>query len=86
MPKWPEWWEWELELSPHLLKRMIDRGFTETDLRKMMAQAIGLREDAGPGRWVVEAEHDSRPWHVIVEPDTMDKLLVVITAFPVERP
>ena len=23
---WPDWWDWELELSPHLLKRMTDRG------------------------------------------------------------
>jgi hypothetical protein len=25
--KWPAWWEWELELSPHVGKRMEDRGF-----------------------------------------------------------
>ena len=35
---WPEWWDWELELSPHLLKRMLDRGFTESDLRRMLEQ------------------------------------------------
>lgn len=28
---WPEWWHWEIELSPHLLKRMADRGFSEAD-------------------------------------------------------
>jgi len=83
---WPEWWEWEIELSPHLLKRMSDRGFTETDLRTMMEQASRLREDTEPGRWVVETRLHSRYWQVIVEPDTLDKLLVVITAFPVERP
>ena len=22
------WWDWELELSAHLLKRMVDRGFS----------------------------------------------------------
>jgi hypothetical protein len=33
---WPEWWTWELELSPHLLRRMLDRGFSEVDLRIMM--------------------------------------------------
>jgi hypothetical protein len=65
---------------------MIDRGFTETDLRAMMEAAVGLRRGAEPGRWLVEASHESRLWHVIVEPDTIDKLVVVITAFPVETP
>jgi hypothetical protein len=37
--EWPEWWEWELELTPHLLKRMVDRQFDEVDLRTMLADA-----------------------------------------------
>jgi hypothetical protein len=41
----PDWWEFELELSPHLLDRMIDRGFTETDLRLM----IEVTDDIRPG-------------------------------------
>ncbi len=83
MSNWPDWWEWELEISPHMLKRMIDRRFSETDLRTMMEHATTFRPDSEPGRWVVEAKHDSRAWQVVVEPDTIDKLLVVITAFPV---
>jgi len=82
---WPEWWDWELELSPHLLKRMVDRRFSETDLRLMMEDATGLREDDEPGRWLVETWHASRPWEIVVEPDREDRLLVVITAYPVER-
>jgi hypothetical protein len=39
--KWPDWWEWEPELSPHLLKRMADRRFTEVDLREMLEKAEG---------------------------------------------
>jgi hypothetical protein len=81
---WPEWWDWELELSPHLLKRMVDRGFSETDLRAMIESATGFLEDVEPGRWIVATDHDSRPWQVIVEPDSHDQLLVVITAFPIE--
>ena len=81
MINWPEWWNWELEFSPHLLERMIDRGCSETDLRAMMECAMGLREDDEPGRWIVETTHDSRSWQVIVEPDTIVELLVVITAF-----
>lgn len=33
---WPHWWDWEIELTPHLEKRMEDRGFTELDLRGML--------------------------------------------------
>lgn len=84
MTEWPEWWDWELELSPHLLKRMLDRDFSEVGLRAMMEHASGFREDDEPGRWVVETKHDSESWEVIVEPDWSDGLLVVITAYPRE--
>ena len=83
---WPAWWDWELELSSHVLKRMVDRCFSEVDLRCMMAFAMDLREDDEPGRWVVETSHESRPWEVIVEPDPQAQLLVVITAYPLELP
>lgn len=83
--KWPEWWEWELELSPHLLKRMLDRDFSEVDLRLMIEQTTAVDEDDEPGRWVVQTKYDSQPWEVIVEPDSEDKLLVVITAYPVHQ-
>ena len=81
----PAWWEWELELTSHLLKRMVDRGFSEIDLRSMMEAAMRLRVDEEPGRWIVETSHASRPWEVIVEPDAEDRLLVVITAYPVKE-
>lgn len=81
---WPAWWNWELELSSHVLKRMIDRDFSEVDLRSMMESGMGLREDYEDGRWVVETSHESRRWEVVVEPDAEDQLLVVITAYPVE--
>ena len=82
---WPAWWEWELEFSPHLLKRMVDRRFSETDLRSMMEGAVSLREDIEPGRWVVETTHESASWEVIVEPDMADRLLVVVTAYPTDE-
>lgn len=81
----PAWWDWELELSSHVLKRRIDRRFSEVDLRSMMAPAMSFREDDEPGRWVVEI-HESRPWEVIVEPDPDAELLVVIAAYPSESP
>ena len=36
---WPDWWEWELEFTSHLEKRMEDRDFTELDLRAMLERA-----------------------------------------------
>ena len=81
---WPEWWYWELELSPHLLKRMVDRGFTQVDLRRMLEEATGHEADIEPGRWIVETARELRRWHIIVEPDSSLELLVVITAYPVD--
>ncbi len=79
---WPPWWDWELELSPHLLKRMDDRCFDEVDLRSMLEKAGSLRQDVVKGRWVIETRHRRYDWEVIVEPDEESKLLVVVTAYP----
>ena len=81
---WPPWWQWELELSAHVLKRMVDRRFSEVELRSMMEAAMDLRENDEPGRWIVETSHERTRWEVIVEPDPQDELLVVITAYPLE--
>ena len=80
----PDWWEWDLELTPHLEKRMEDRGFNEVELRHMLEHATGFRPDAVEGRFIVEARHRGRPWEVVVEPDEMEHLLVVVTAYGVE--
>ncbi len=62
---------------------MVTRRFSETDLRGMLEEALGLQRDAEPGRWVVAVRHDRRRWQVIVEPDPLRRMLVVITAYPV---
>jgi hypothetical protein len=82
--EWPAWWNWELELTPHLFKRMLDRGFTEVDLRGMLERATGHHADICDGRFIVETRHAGKPWQVIVEPDEEDFLLVIVTAYPVE--
>jgi hypothetical protein len=64
---------------------MEDRQFDEVDLRRMLEQAGGHREDILEGRFVVTARHADRPWEVIVEPDEWRHLLVVITAYPVDQ-
>ncbi len=84
MPQQPEWWSWELELSPHLLKRMVDRQFNEVDVRTMLEIGTHVREDVEPGRWIVETSHEQRPWEVIVEPLSSERILLVITAYPVD--
>lgn len=61
---------------------MVDRDFTEVDLRRMLEQGSRLREDVVEGRWIVETWHLGHPWEVIVEPDTEIQRLVVITAYP----
>ena len=82
---WPDWWDWELELSPHLLKRMIDRRFTEIDLRRMLSDAQDVCPDAAPGRWIADTSLRRHPWKVVVEPDPHARVLVVVTAYPVDR-
>ena len=82
---WPVWWEWELELTPHLEKRMEDRDFTEIDLRAMLELAQDYSPDVVEGRWVIATHRRQQPWAVIVEPDPEAQLLVVVTAYPVER-
>jgi hypothetical protein len=79
----PDWWNFDLELSPHVEERMIDRGFSEVDLRLMVEAAGHVRPAATNGRWIVETFHDGGSWEVIVEPDERDRVIVVITAYRV---
>jgi hypothetical protein len=84
MAAWPEWWFWEVELSHHLLKRMVDRQFNEADLRLMLDDAAGYHEDHEEGRFAIETTHDGCAWEVIVEPLWDEQVLVVVTAYSVE--
>src|SRR2546425_3818388 len=61
---------------------MGDRRFTEIDLRRMLQQATGYREDVVEGRWVIETRHRGKAWEVIVEPDRERRFLVVVTPDP----
>lgn len=77
----PEWWNWPLELSPHVLKRMVDRGFSEIDLRLMLDEATELRPAREDGRWIAATTHDARAWEVVLEPDPITQVVVVVTAY-----
>lgn len=85
MRDWPPWWQWELELTPHLLKRMEDRGFTEVELREMLEKAESYEADVVEGRFVIETRHRRKRWQVIVEPDAVATRLVVVTAYAAGR-
>ena len=84
--EWPEWWHWELEWTPHLLKRMVDRGFNEVDLRQMLDNATGFRPSATHGRFVLATRYDGTYWEIVVEPDETAQQLLVITAYAPEQP
>jgi hypothetical protein len=80
LAQWPEWWQWELELTPHLLRRMVDRGFNEVDLRTMLAIATHYAPEPD-GRFIIHSKWDGGHWEVVVEPDYTDRVLLVITAY-----
>jgi hypothetical protein len=84
MVEWPAWWEWELEFTSHLLKRMVDRQFNEPELRLMLDGATDFRENHEEGRFVIETTHEDRSWEVVVEPLADEQILLVITAYPVD--
>jgi hypothetical protein len=64
---------------------MVDRGFSEVDLREMLEHATGLRPDTEPGRWIATARLARRNWEVVIEPDKVSRLQVIVTAYPVTK-
>jgi hypothetical protein len=83
MPRWPYWWDWELEFTAYTLRRMRQRAVFETTIRIMLDSAERLTASATPGRWVAHCAHESEPWRVILEPDTSRQRAVVVTVYTV---
>ena len=81
---YPDWWDWELEFTPHIRKRMAQRGFNEIAVREMWDRCRRVRPDVEDGRWVLETTHERSPWEIVVEPDPETRTVVVITAYPAE--
>ena len=73
----PARWNWDVELTPHVLKRMVDREFTEVDLRQMLEAASSVRADVQEARWAITSRHRGHPWEIIVEPDELERVLGV---------
>ena len=84
MQPWPDWWEYEVVISPHLADRMADRDFTETDVRAMLEDASGYRASVVPGRFLIETHRESQPWEVVVEPDELERSLIVVSAYRIQ--
>jgi hypothetical protein len=84
---WPDWWDWELDCSnPHLAKRMIDRSFSEIELRDMLERATAFSPDTPTGRFIIQTTHAGRSWEVIAEPDSAAQVVIIVTAYPVDQP
>jgi len=66
------------------MKRMIDRRFSETDLRAMLADAHSFEPDVEEGRFLIRTKHGRRTWEVVVEPDRRSQVLAVVTAYALE--
>jgi hypothetical protein len=79
--RYPAWWDWELELTPHAEKRMEERGLTEVELRALLHSATGVRRDHVEGRWIAEGRRRADTWGVILEPDEQLGVVVVVTAY-----
>ncbi len=76
------WWEWELELNLHLLRRIIKRQFNEADLRGILADATDYEKDIEPGRWLILTRFQAvrgKSWS-----SRMSRLDDLITAYMVE--
>ena len=82
--RWPAWWQWELSISDHVERRMEERGFSEVDLRGMLANAASLHPSPAAGRFVVECRWQRRAWQVVVEPHQDGPRLIVVTAWQEE--
>jgi hypothetical protein len=80
---WPQWWQWDLNVTDHVADRMGLRAFSEVDLRGMLEDAIDW-EAASPGRFIILTRFQGKPWKVVVEPDEALHQLDVVTAYPAD--
>jgi len=83
-PDWPQWWQWRLAFSGHLLRRMIERELVETDVRAMLHDACDIEPHPDPGRWIVHTRLHGHRWRLVVEPNRLTRRLALITAYEVE--
>jgi len=61
---------------------MLQRDFTQIDLRTMLDRASGYHPDFIEGRWVIKTHHRHRAWEVVVEPDFLAFLFKCSSSSP----
>lgn len=81
---WPYWWDWEIELSGHIEKRMLQRGFSEAELRTMLDDVLEIAPTREDGRWQVICRFEGTRWKIILEPREVHQTIEAITAFPLD--
>ena len=80
----PDWWNWDLAFTSHVELRMEEREFTELELRRMIDLATSITPGRVPGRFLVATRFQGTPWSIVLEPDSDERLVYVVTAFPRE--
>jgi len=60
---------------------MLDRGFNEVDVRHLLGFPTLLEVMGGGNRWRVEGQLRGARWTVVVEPDNLERVIVVVTAW-----
>lgn len=63
---------------------MRERGLSEVDLRTMLDDVAELRPSVVPGRFVLSVAHSDTPWEIVLEPDELERALIVVTAYGVQ--
>lgn len=63
---------------------MEERELDEVGVREILETATGFSPDVEQGRFAVWGSRRGRRWKIIVEPDSEERALVVVTVFRVE--
>jgi hypothetical protein len=64
---------------------MEQRAFSEVELRTMLDDSSEITRARRPGRWIVWTRHQGESWAVVVEPDEEARILIVVTAYPINE-
>ena len=80
----PDWWDWPFDCeNEHLLERMEIRNFNEANLREMIEATALIESGDVSTRFNLYARYDGDYWKIVVEPDPIDRVVIVVTAFTV---
>jgi hypothetical protein len=83
-PGWPDWWDWNFEISGYAAKRMRQRDVYEAEVRAMLVDATAIKPAKDPGGRVVTTSKDESEWKIVLEPDESRSIIEVVTVYKVE--